>query len=336
MFSSASSFAIERHAFIVGVNEYDNQTFERLDAPARDAMRMAKTISDLGYQLYKPVNSVGYIVDPESTDFKDHFDRFISSVPNGSDVVFYFSGHGVGHRGDNYLMLRDANITSIEDLDRNQGAVVSVKHGTVSVSGVLSQLKRKNPGGVNVLFLDACRDIQTFERSGIVPLAESKSRGSVDMFDDPPPRSDGVKGSFIGFAASYNQVAVENSKSVFGIFTDELVSALKGDLANRSIESMFNEVSQNVSTRAREFTNERTNRPYEQRPQDVKGIDGEFCLGHCAPMPEQPSRSWCATHPKWCAAGTLALGAIVISAVNASGDSEPSTSSGVQISLPVP
>ena len=80
-------------------------------------------------------------------DAVEHFKEKLSSAED-SYGFFFYAGHGVQSGGENFLIPVDANIPS-ENYLRNRA---------VSVQTVLDELNDAR-NGLNVVVLDACRDI---------------------------------------------------------------------------------------------------------------------------------------------------------------------------------
>src|SRR5580692_3182646 len=108
---STSAFAEKRVALVVGNSAYRN--VPRLDNPANDAKLLADTLSSLGFTLV----GGGAQLDLDKSSLDRAVQAFGAQL-SGADVgLFYYAGHGVQVRGENYLIPVDANPTKEVDVD---------------------------------------------------------------------------------------------------------------------------------------------------------------------------------------------------------------------------
>ena len=92
-----------------------------------------------------------------------------SSLGNGDNFWFFFSGHGIRHQNRDYLMPCDANPNDVE-------------HTAISVSFVSERLRRCGADNL-VLFLDACRN--EGDKAG-VGIGSEKHQGVVTISSCSP------------------------------------------------------------------------------------------------------------------------------------------------------
>jgi hypothetical protein len=125
--------AEERVAFLVGIKNYK-------EAPLSNTIRDTEIIS-------KALNSVGFKVtrytDLDGTELLENFKKFLNAVSHNSTILFYYSGHGVGIQGKNYLAPLRNKVTG--------------KTTIVSLERIVAQLE-KNTRGVRLVFIDSCRN----------------------------------------------------------------------------------------------------------------------------------------------------------------------------------
>jgi uncharacterized caspase-like protein len=124
--------AEERLAFLVGIKAYDK-------APLRNTIRDTEIIA-------KALYSVGFKVtrysDLDARELLVKLDEFLSMISHKSTILFYYSGHGIGIQGENFLApLRDK---------------VTGKNTVVSLDKIIKKLE-KHTQGVRLVFIDACR-----------------------------------------------------------------------------------------------------------------------------------------------------------------------------------
>ena len=133
--------ADKRIALIVGNSRYQNVT--PLNNPGNDASLMAETLRGVGFTL---------IGGRAQVDLdKPGFDRVVQEFGRaltGADVaLFYYSGHGMQIRGENYLVPVSANPTREADVDFQM----------LNVNLVMRQMEGSGTK-LNIVILDACRN----------------------------------------------------------------------------------------------------------------------------------------------------------------------------------
>lgn len=138
---SLPAIAGERLALVVGNSSYDHVS--SLDNPNNDARLVANTLSDLGFTLI----GGGPQLDLDKRSFDKAVQEFGTRL-QGADVgLFYYAGHGVQVRGDNYLVPVDANPTREADVDFQM----------LNAGLVLRQMEAAGTR-LNLMILDACRN----------------------------------------------------------------------------------------------------------------------------------------------------------------------------------
>jgi hypothetical protein len=183
--------AENRTALVVGC-DYRGTGLE-LPSPARDANALSTVLRDrLGFQVVTLLN-------PTRRGLIDAIDDFGAAVEKRGGVgLFYFSGHGAQHEGENYLIPTGAVLRFREDLPTE----------TVAASRVLTRTEAaRNP--VNLIFLDACRNNE---------LPSSKHK---DVLANGLTGMQAVTGMLIGFATAKNNVA--NDSGSGSIYTNALL-----------------------------------------------------------------------------------------------------------------
>lgn len=284
--------AVERHAFVVGNSNYGGDM--SLINPVNDASDMAAELKNLGYQIY----SGSPLFDLGRAEFEQQLSTFALQLPPDSVALVYYAGHGIGTRFDNYLLPVGASVVHEEFLpDR-----------ATSLRSIVNLLNVSNEGGFNIILLDACRDN---------PLGSSRglSRG-LKTFGTVP------RGTFIGYAAAEGQAADDGQGRRNGVYTGELIKALKTQ-PDQPIEIVHKGVSQRVLQITKD----------KQFPVSDQRFVGEYCFAVCgevaplvmspasltpklveSPTPKTASadmqfKPWMAV-----AAGAVILGAIALSA----------------------
>jgi len=245
-FLSSAVCATERHALVIGNSNYTEGV---LANPANDAKDMAAQLKSMGYKLH----GGSAALDLDRLGIERAVDAVARQLPPGATALFYYAGHGMGFQRSNYLIPVGHNIETEDDLaDR-----------AVSLRRITSVLEQANPNGVNVALLDACRDN---------PLRRSyrSNRNGLTKEDIP-------YGVFVGYAASYGQIAADgNGRN--GAYTAELLNVLKeqpGVIIEVAHKSVSNRVIENSGGK--------------QKPAFEGNVYGNWCFGECSQSSQLPA-----------------------------------------------
>ena len=171
-----------RVALIIGNGAY-GADIGSLRNPTNDAKLMASTLKKLGFK-------VTLALDVDQKEMKRRIRDFgadLSAIGPQGIGLFYYAGHGLQVDGENFLLPIGAEIQREGD--------VSVE--AVSANTVLAQMQYGNVSGVNLVFLDACRNN---------PLSRgfrSATRGLA--------RVDAPRGSFVGYSTAPGEVSVDGN-----------------------------------------------------------------------------------------------------------------------------
>lgn len=237
------ALAVDRYAIVIGNSDYESAP---LNNPRNDALDMADELVKLGYQLHRGKA----LLDLELGEFENELREFAFNLPRSAVAVVYFAGHGVATDADNYLIPKGANLVYQEQL----------KTRAVSLRDTVALLSERNRDGLNVFFLDACRDS---------PLDKQYVRGGQNGLNRI---GDLAKGSFIGYAADKGQVAIDGLGRN-GVYTGELLTALRNE-PGMPIQLLHNRVAQRVYEKT-------SGTQYPQLPVSEQKFIGEYCIGAC-------------------------------------------------------
>jgi TPR repeat protein len=211
--AAASPGQAARHAFVVGVGDYDQKKngLSPLNAPVFDAEAIA--------QILKRPN-IGFSVDmltdeavKDKATFNAALEKFLARVSAGDEVVFYFSGHGIGlaDKGNHFLLLdakdQDTFIReerkkpgSARDLDtqekENHRYEQYITEIAVSENAMEKAIKGRG-ADVVIIIADACR-AQISGAKGLVPV------NSLRLPAEP------AKGTFRLYATRRGQVSYDS------------------------------------------------------------------------------------------------------------------------------
>ena len=131
----------KRLALIVGNDLYQHVT--PLKKAANDAIAMANTLKDLGFETHLHQNL-------SRRDMNSALAKFTGLIEKNDEILFFFSGHGIAVRGENYLLPTDVP------------AVIPGQEGFITREAFAEDeiIRSIQDAGarVSILILDACRN----------------------------------------------------------------------------------------------------------------------------------------------------------------------------------
>jgi hypothetical protein len=199
-----------RHALIIGNSKY---AVAPLRNAVNDAKAMAKALRELNFDVIE-------VTDGDKKMMKDAVREFSAKLTEHKGVgLFYYAGHGVQVKGENYLIPINHNIQAEPD----------VEDEAVRVNLILDYMQSCGTR-MNIVILDACRDnpFARSMRSGTRGLAQVYAEGS---------------GSIISYATSPGSVAADG-EGENGLYTQELLKAIQ--TPGLEIERIFRTTLANV------------------------------------------------------------------------------------------
>jgi caspase domain-containing protein len=181
-----------RIALVIGNGTYTNAP--TLKNPPNDARDMATTLKALGFEVTSGINV-------NQREMKSLIRDFGQKLKSGGSGLFYYAGHGVQSKGQNYLIPIEADIQS----------EVEVEDAGVDVNLVLGYMDDAQ-NGLNIVILDACRDN---------PFARSfrSASGGLAQVDAPT-------GTLIAYATAPGRVASDGTGRN-GLYTSELLKQMR-------------------------------------------------------------------------------------------------------------
>lgn len=230
-----------RMALVIGNADYRTKPLRN---SVNDARAVASAMRDVGFSLIMRENA-------SQATMIDAMKEFWLRSRRSEARVLYFSGHGMQHRGKNYLLPVDTLIEQQDDLPRR----------AASVDEVVEKLN-ENTRGINVVILDACRTPPvahgTRTRGG-AGLGATRSIGPGLAQVNAP------QGTLIAFSTSPGSVAYDGVDGS-SPYTKHLVDQLK--MPGQSVEQLFKRVRIAVA-------NETGNK---QVPWESSSLMGDFCF----------------------------------------------------------
>ncbi len=244
--SAAPSLAQKRIALVIGNSNYTQ--LQTLTNPKNDSQLMALTLKKLGFEVISAVDADRITISRAVRKYG----KALRSGGKDTVGLFYYAGHGVQARGENYLIPLGAEIEEEPDLDIE----------AISASDVLAQMEAAG-NSLNLVILDACRN------NPYKGKLRSNSRGLA--------RVNAASGSLVAFAAGPGQVAAdgvgENSP-----YTAALVEAMQ--IPGLSVEQMFKRVRISVEAQTSK----------QQTPWEESSLRGDFFFTPKNPEPKPVAR----------------------------------------------
>jgi uncharacterized caspase-like protein len=136
----------KRVAMVIGNENYQHLT--KLQTPKADARLVQAALQRMNFE-------VEYVQDTSKLQLGEAMMRFVERANNADAAVFYFSGHGLEHKGAARLLPVEAQSSSDFALDNS----------TVDISSFAKTLKEARPR-VGLILLDACRDVPVGKSTG--------------------------------------------------------------------------------------------------------------------------------------------------------------------------
>jgi hypothetical protein len=222
----------KRVALVIGNGKYQHAGLPELANPTHDAEDIAKALRGFGFEVIERKNQSMEEMDSAITEFG-------RKIANSEAALFYFAGHGLQVKGQNYLIPVDANIES----------EAQVPFKSINVNQLLEEMDNAK-SQANIVMLDACRNnpISGKFRSGA-------TRGLAAPSSQP-------KGTVIVYATDPGNTAADGDGRN-GLFTAGLLTAFKG--SDLSLHGVLTLASAEV-----EHGSKNTQSPYVNGPMTLQ------------------------------------------------------------------
>ncbi|WP_345371590.1 caspase family protein [Algivirga pacifica] len=198
-------------ALVIGVKDYE--IISSLKNTLNDADSIANSLSNMGFDVIRVSNGVKSTIEEKIQEFTERMKYY-------NVTLFYYSGHGVQEKGVNYLIPKEATMSSHE----------KILEECVSINQVMKGMKSAN-NKLNILIMDACRE----SISNMALTRTSTYQYGLQPVEAP-------NGSIILYATAPGELSGDGSGNN-GIFTASLLKFIKHDI---SIGTMFDKVCQDV------------------------------------------------------------------------------------------
>lgn len=215
-------------ALVIGNSEYRSAPLKN---PVNDAADMARKLRSLGFEVLERPNIKAATIGRTLREFR-------ALLTPGSVALFFYAGHGLQIKGENYLPAVDADIQGEED----------VPNQSIAVRQVLDVMESARTR-MNLAFLDACRNN---------PYARSFRSGAEGL-----ARVSAPTGTLMSFATKPGSVAADGTGRN-GLYTSELLKAI--DEPNLPVELMLKRVVSGVKSASKGM----------QEPWMEGSIEGDF------------------------------------------------------------
>ncbi|MEK7990641.1 MAG: caspase family protein [Thiotrichaceae bacterium] len=225
-FQSFPLLAKERIALVIGNSDY---LVKPLETPVNDAQDVATILKQLGFDVILETN-----INRQETILS--IKKFANKLHKNAVGLFYFSGHGMQYAGNNYLipmreMAKIINISgmqSISFVDRLE----YLEKKAINVDKDILSIMKSEDNGLNILILDACRDIL---------VAATKSLNQIKGLASMRKITSDIDGTLIAYATAAGRTARDGGVGERNSpYTKHLLRFMKQ--SNLTIESMLKRV----------------------------------------------------------------------------------------------
>ena len=199
-------------ALLVGVNDYEH--LRSLTNPHCDVDNMENVLRKLQFDVI-PKKDLSLV------EMGSEIGKFQTACANYEVALFYFSGHGFQHKGENYLCVKDTQLGTLAEITNTSKKLEDV------FQMVPDNIK------VKIFILDACRN----QQKGIKGMA-----GGLCPVMAP-------QGSIVAFATSPDESAYEGGDNGCSLYTSCLLKHI--ETRGIAIEECFKKVRTTLFARSK-------------------------------------------------------------------------------------
>jgi hypothetical protein len=197
-----SASAIRRIALVIGNDRYEN--LDPLQKAVNDARAVSEALAKIGFDVIRVENAVRRLMNQKMVEFT-------GKVGRGDTAFFFFSGHGVEIRGQNFLLPTD-----MPKVGENQEGIVTGEG--IPADSIIEQLQSRG-AKVTMMVLDACRE-NPFAKQGTRGVGATRGLAQITA----------PEGVFVLYSAGVGQTALDrlsnNDRDPNSIFTRKFLQAL--------------------------------------------------------------------------------------------------------------
>ena len=195
----AGAAPAKRVALVVGNSAYEK--VPELANPKHDAEAMATALKRLEFEVITGI-------DLTREQFIDKIREFSRAIRGAELALFFYAGHGLQVKGNNYLAPVDTELLDEADLEFE----------TVRIETIMAQMEREPR--TNLIILDACRN-NPLTRN----LARSMGTRAAGIGNGLAPIESGI-GTLIAFSTQPGNVALDG-KDTNSPFTSALIGRIE-------------------------------------------------------------------------------------------------------------
>jgi uncharacterized caspase-like protein len=242
--SPAASMARERKlALVIGNGGYRNGPLKN---PVGDAKAVADSLRVLGFD-------VTLRTDASLAEMLESMRQFSVRAADAAVRLLFFAGHGLQHRGRNYLLPVDADIKGEDD----------VAGRSADVGELIDRLGRVQHG-INIVILDACRN-NPFS-GGEVLGPDGRRLRFRGIATKGLAAIDAPAGTMVAFSTAPGGVALDNPQEPHSLYTKHFIQHVQ--TPGLPIELLFKQVRVSVARDTQRM----------QVPWESSSLTGEFCF----------------------------------------------------------
>lgn len=209
----------KRVALVIGNGEYSYA--KSLKNPVNDAKDISEKLKSLGFEVISGTNLNMRQIETLISEFGTRL------IQTGGVGLFFYAGHGLQYRGDNYLIPVDADILAEDD----------IKYEAVNVGRVLAKLETAK-NNLNIIILDACRDN---------PFASKWSSSRALGESDGLAKMSAPTGTMLIYATQPGNVA-NDGEGRNGLFTGAFLKRI--DEPNVELDRLIKNVANDVADKS--------------------------------------------------------------------------------------
>jgi hypothetical protein len=215
-----------RLALVIGNADYENTS--PLRNPLNDAEAIASALKNAGFTVLKYLNA-------DLKTMKKAMDDFGEKLQKYTVGLFFYAGHGMQVKGNNYLIPVDASLKVEQDVD----------YDCIDAGRLLGKMEAAGTS-TNIVILDACRDN---------PFARSWGGRGIGQGEAGLAFMNAPSGSIIAYATSPGKTA-SDGPGKNGLYTEAILQYI--NVPSLPIEDFFKYVRIEV-----EKNSNRTQTPWE-------------------------------------------------------------------------
>ncbi|CAF0820235.1 unnamed protein product [Adineta steineri] len=235
MATSEISGSPRKLALVIGISNYENG--RNLPNAINDAEEISFELERIGFILHEGAPKL----NPTCKEMHHALVDFVHSIKRGDMVLFYYAGHGIQWKDNNYLIPSDNYKEEIKDniVKKVKLSGSDLKIYAINAQEVHNNIHDRHPF-VTMLFLDCCRTYDLPDQQ----LQQSGRGEPIKHQEGLTPMS--VKaGSLIVFACAPGTVANDGKEGEKnGLFTKHLLKYIK--TPNDDIRMILSDVTNGV------------------------------------------------------------------------------------------